>query len=63
MKELYRNTSISFYDQLYLQVPSWFKRMNRQKRRVKIKQGHSDIIIMVVFQYLKRKMLVFGGDL
>ena len=38
MKELYKNTSISFYDQLYFQVPSWFKKINRQKRRAKIKQ-------------------------
>ena len=39
MKELYKNTSISFYDQLYFPVPSWFKRMNRQKRRAIIKQN------------------------
>ena len=39
MKQLWNNTDICFYDGNYgFTVPSWFKKMQRQKRRNKIKQ-------------------------
>ena len=43
LKELWKSCICSFYSvgdpHLYWGVPSWFKRMNRQKRRAIIKQN------------------------